>query len=143
MIIVTRQLADTSARPATQEILLTAERRLFLKRRWRAVAADGTEFGFDLEDRLVDGAVIHRSSTHDYVIRQMPETVLAIATSDTACAALIGWKIGNLHFPIQILPDKILAPIDPAITALVAREGWCSSEVTVVYQPLRAEPHAS
>ena len=140
-LIVVRSIAEASSRPPDQQILLLAERRLFLKRRWRGVAQDGMEFGFDLDERLTDGCVIHSTADKDYVIRQLPETVYEIPFSDAGAAALAGWKIGNLHMPVEVRADCLRALHDPAVGALLAREGWTFREVTVLFNPLRTEPH--
>lgn len=140
-IIVVRSIAEASSRPPEQQILLLAERRQFLKRRWRGVAEDGVEFGFDLDERLTDGSVIHRSTEWDYVIRQLPEMVYEVHFSDPAGAALAGWKIGNLHMPVEVRPDCLRAVHDPAVGALLEREGWAFREITELFNPLRAEPH--
>ena len=143
MILVTRMIAETSQRPAPEQIDLVAERRVFLKRRWRGTAVDGTEFGFDLESRLSNGCVFHQTDTHDYVIRQELETVYQIRPSSADDAALMGWKIGNLHFPVQIIDGTLRITRDPAILQLIEREGWPFDEVTVVFNPLRVTAHAS
>ena len=58
MHLIQRLLAESSNLPPERQVTLSAERRQFLKRRWRGIAEDGTEFGFDLETRLTDGGVI-------------------------------------------------------------------------------------
>lgn len=143
MIVINRMAADSSTRPAAEQIELLAERRLFLKRRWRGVAADGTEFGFDLEARLKHGAVIHQTPNHDYVIHQELETVYEIRPTSADEAALMGWKIGNLHFPVQIVDGVLRVTCDPAIQQLLEREAWPFETVTVVFNPLRVTAHAS
>jgi urease accessory protein len=123
-------------------VRLVAERRLFLKRRWRATAEDGTEFGFDLESRLKSGCVIHRGDRADYVIFQEPELIYEVQLGTPAQAALMGWKIGNLHLPVEITGSSVRALHDPAMLQLCEREGWTVSERTVVFTPLRVTPHA-
>ncbi len=135
--------APTSARPEDSQIILNAERSMFLKRRWRGVASDGVEFGFDLEDRLKDGCVIFQTDVTDYVIRQIPELVYQIQMTSPDFAALVGWKVGNLHFPVQITGAWVRITHDPAIRQLLEREGWAFEEATVVFNPLRVMPHAS
>lgn len=142
MHLVTRMVAPVSARPVAEQIGLTAERRLFLKRRWRGKAEDGTEFGFDLESRLKHGAVIWQSADKDYVIWQQPEPVFEIPFSDAAQGTLMGWRIGNLHFAVQILEDRLRVTNDPAIRQLLEREGWPFEEKEVVFSPLRVITHA-
>lgn len=142
MQLVHRMVAESSERPESERIHLVAERRLFLKRRWRGVAEDGTEFGFDLESRLTNGCVIHRNDRTDYVVLQEPELVYEVQLDTSAQAALVGWKVGNLHLPVEVT-DKVVRVIhDPAMRQLCEREGWALSECTVVFNPLRVTPHA-
>jgi len=142
-IIVTRMVAEVSARPEAQQVSLLVERRLFLKRRWRGAAMDGTEFGFDLESRLQNGCVIHQTEEADYVVWQEHELVYSVRPASLDEAALLGWKIGNLHMPVEILDGEIRAEHDPAVRQLLEREGHAFEERTVLFQPLRVTAHAS
>lgn len=141
MHLIQRLLAETSDLPPERQIVLSAERRQFLKRRWRGLAEDGTEFGFDLEARLVDGCVIFHKSGSDYLVRQLPETVYRIPYESPAHAALVAWKTGNLHLPAQILGDAILVLHDEAMAQLIAREGWTFNEPEVLFTPMKAMAH--
>ena len=76
MHLIERMLAPVSSNPPEDRLELAVERRKFLKRRWRGTAPDGTEFGFDLESRLVDGCVIFQENGIDYIVRQLPEACL-------------------------------------------------------------------
>ena len=143
MLLIQRHVFDNSPRPVEEQVRLRVERRMFLKRRWRATAEDGREFGFDLEGRLHSGAVIHRTEAVDYVIIQEEEPVYEIRFAEAAQAALIGWKIGNLHFPVQIGEGWVRVTRDLAVTQLCEREGWVVSEAEVIFNPLRVTPHAS
>ncbi len=143
MHLVQRMVAERPVRPASGQVRLVAERALFLKRRWRGVAEDGMEFGFDLESRLSDGCVIFQNDETEYVIHQQPELVYQIKMESADAAALAGWKIGNLHLPLQIIDGFIRITHDPAVRQLLEREGWPFEEVTVVFNPLRVTPHAS
>jgi urease accessory protein len=134
-------LARASELPTDSRIVLRAERRQFLKRRWRGTADDGTEFGFDLEERLIDGCVIHRRDGIDYIVRQLPETVYRIPLENPCQAALVAWKTGNLHMPAQIDDDAMLVLHDDAMRQLIEREGWPFTEPEVVFTPLKAVPH--
>lgn len=142
MQLIQRMLATESLEPPERRVVLHAERRQFLKRRWRACADDGTEFGFDLETRLIDGCVIHRADGIDYIVRQLPETVYRIAFESSAHAALVAWKTGNLHLPAQILDDSILVLHDEAMTQLLEREGWSFTEPELVFTPMKAMAHS-
>ncbi len=128
--------------PPERQVTLHAERRQFLKRRWRAVAEDGVEFGFDLEERLVDGGVIFHDGGMDYIVRQLPEVVYRILLENPAQAALIAWKTGNLHMPAQILDDAILVLHDDAMRQLLERERWTYTEPEVIFTPMKAMAHS-
>lgn len=141
MHLIHRMLARSSELPSAHQVILHAERRQFLKRRWRAKADDGTEFGFDLEERLVDGCLIHHCDGMDYIVRQLPETVYRVPFENPAQAALVAWKTGNLHMPAQICEDGILVLHDDAMRNLLEREGWNYDEVEVLFTPMRAVPH--
>jgi len=141
--IVTRKIADLSSRPEEEQILLVADRRQFLKRRWRGTARDGTEFGFDLESRLQDGCVIHQTPEADYVVRQEHETVYILHPRTADEAALLGWRIGNLHVPVEITGSEIRAVNDPSVRQLLEREGWPFEERTLLFNPLRVNAHAA
>lgn len=141
MHLIHRMLAESSQLPADKQVALHAERRQFLKRRWRASADDGTEFGFDLDARLTDGCVIFHANGLDYIVHQLPETVFRIPFETPAHAALVAWKTGNLHLPAQILEDAMLVLHDEAMTNLLKREGWTFSELEVLFTPMKAMAH--
>ncbi len=141
MHIVQKSISQKSTQPPEKQITLAAERRQFLKRRWRGVAEDGTEFGFDLESRLTDGNVIFQQNGNDYIVRQLPEMVYEILLDSPAQAALIAWKVGNLHMPAQILSFSIRVLHDEAMTQLIEREGWSYNEPEVLFTPMKAMAH--
>ena len=134
-------LAESSQLPPDKQVTLNAERRFFLKRRWQANADDGTEFGFDLDSRLIDGCVIFHANGLDYIVRQVAETVYRIPFENPAQAALVAWKTGNLHLPAQILDDAMLVLHDEAMTNLLKREGWIFSEPEVLFTPMKVMAH--
>lgn len=142
MPIVRSMAAERSLRPESAQVPLLAERYLFLKRCWKGQAEDGTGFEFELESRLKIGCVIHQTAAADYVIGQTPERVYRVETATAEMAALVGWKIGNLHFPVQIVDGFVLVMIDPIVQTLLDRERWHYEEVSVVFQPLKLPPEA-
>ena len=142
MHLIQRMLFRESDLPPDRRVTLVAERRQFLKRRWRGIAEDGTEFGFDLENRLIDGGVIFHQNGLDYVVRQLPETVFEITFSSADQAALVAWKTGNLHLPAQILDGCIRVLHDDAMRQLLEREGWPYTEPEVLFNPMKAMEHA-
>lgn len=141
MHLIERMLDPVSSKPPEDCIELAVERRKFLKRRWRGTAPDGKEFGFDLESRLVDGCVIFRDNGTDYIVRQLPEVVYEIMFSDPAQAALIGWKVGNLHLPAQVMPASLRVLHDEAMKQLLEREAWTFTEPEVLFTPMKAVVH--
>ena len=141
MHLIESMIAVKSDKPPENRIELAIERRKFLKRRWRATASDGTDFGFDLESRLTDGCVIYQDGNTDYIVRQLPEKVYEVAFTNPAEGALIGWKVGNLHLPAQIMEGSLRILHDDAMMQLLAREGWPFTEPEVLFTPMKAMAH--
>ncbi len=109
--------------PSLPRIALHADRLTLAKRRWRGVADDHAEFGFDLATPLADGSAFFASDAALYVLAQKAEPVLEVALiPKPAPVARFGWTIGNLHFPIQVTDDAIRVPDDPALRQLFERE---------------------
>jgi len=131
-----------STRPPQDQIVIAAERRQFLKRRWRGLADDGLEFGFDLQSRLTDGCVVWQTFEKDYIVRQLPETVYEIPLDSPAQAALVAWKVGNLHLPAQILEHAIRVLYDDAMAHLLAREAWPHRTPEVIFTPMKVMAHS-
>ena len=124
-------------------VLLTADRATLAKRRWRGVAQDGQEFGFDLDHVLVDGSVFQRRAGKCYVISQAAEPVLEIELGgDSARAAVLAWQIGNLHFPIEVTECVIRSADDPAIRQMLEREQIAWRPATAVFRPFKSAGHA-
>ena len=135
--------ADEHPPGAEEEIVaLTVERATLAKRRWRGVARNGREFGFDLESALTDGAVFHRERGRCYVIEQAPEPVLEIELDrDPGRAAALGWQIGNLHFPIEVIDNIIRCSDDPALRQLLDREEIAWRASVCVFRPVSSSGH--
>ena len=113
-----------SPQNAAERVPIPVDRLTLAKRRWRGVADDGREFGFDLEQPLHDGEVVWRSADLCYVIAQKAEPLVVIRLGDSPGeAARRGWLFGNLHFPIALEGEQVLVPDDPAVRQLLAREG--------------------
>ena len=119
-------------------ILVPAERRVLAKMRWRGVAVDGREFGFELIEPLGHGTPVFAAAGQVYVIAQRAEPVFRIPIADAAEGGRIGWMVGNLHFPAQIVGGAILVETDEAVRQLLVREGIGFSEESAVFQPIRA-----
>ena len=118
-----------------------ADRRTLAKTRWRALAEDGTEFGFDLAQPLRHGAAVFQNDRARYVIEQRPEGLLRVPVADPTEAARLGWMIGNLHFPAQVRDGGIFVEADQAVRQMLAREHIPFEETEGVFQPLIAGGH--
>jgi len=122
-------------------VVLRVDRITLAKRRWRGVAEDGREFGFDLEVPLNHGAHFFAVGDNYYVIEQEPEKVLEIPMTTPEQAARVGWSLGNLHFGIQVAEGAVRVPDDPAVLQLLHREDITFSRVKCVFLPLSASAH--
>ena len=130
--------AALSAPDSALPLLRIAVDRLTLaKRRWRGVAEDGREFGFDLSAPLADGAAVYQDVAATYVIAQKYEPVLEVALgTDAPGAARLGWIIGNLHFPLEVAGDVVRVEDDSALRQLFDREGIPFLARKRVFHPL-------
>ena len=132
--------------PARPRVALAVDRQTLAKRRWRGVASDGAEFGFDLERPLADGDVFFQSEMAVYHLAQCPEPVLEIPLgTDPTEAARLGWRLGNLHFPFAVAADArvALAVDDPAVRQMLARERIPFTPAERVFRPFSGghSPH--
>ncbi len=118
-----------------KRIPLPIDRRKLAKRRFRAVAADGTEFGFDLAHPLKHGTPFHQTEDAVYLIEQEPESVLRIPIANAEQAALYGWMVGNMHFPAAFQTGAILAEDDPAVRQMLERSEIGFEESNAIFQP--------
>ncbi len=120
------------------EVAIRVDRQRLAKRRWRAAAEDGTDFGFELAAPLSHGDVAAVTDAARYIIRQAAEPVLEIPL-DVApdAAAVIGWAVGNLHFAIEAQATRLLAPDDPGLRQALDRLGIHYHAASEVFQPHR------
>ena len=123
-------------------VVLPASRSTLAKRRWRGVAEDGREFGFDLATPLDHGAVFHLDEVHYYQLHQSEEDVIEVPVETLEQAARVAWLLGNLHFPVQVLVEAVRVADDPAVRQLVEREALPHHHLHCVFLPLAAEGHA-
>jgi urease accessory protein len=122
---------------ALAKIPIPIDRYTLAKRRWRGVADDGREFGFDLDTPLPDGATVFQTDAAIYVIAQKYEPVLEVALgTDSPAAARLGWIIGNLHFQIEVIGALVRVVDDPAVRQLFEREHIAFTACKRVFHPL-------
>ncbi len=125
--------------PNRKHVPLHVDRLTLGKSRWRGKADDGTDFGFDLDRALAHGQPFYSDAEHVYIIDQRPEPVLEIALGEERDkVALLAWSVGNLHQPIQILPDRVRIADDPALHTLLAQLKLEGKNVEAVFQPQKA-----
>lgn len=123
-------------------IRISVDRLTLAKRRWRGVAEDGSEFGFDLDAPLRDGARVFQTDTAVYVIAQKYEPVLEVALcTDAPISARLGWIIGNLHFPLEVAGTVVRVADDPALRQLFDREHISFIACKRVFHPLSGAHH--
>lgn len=136
MHLVTRPLVSAST--ALRSVALRVERQMLAKRLWRGTAADGTDFGFELESPLKSGDAFFETTSARYVIEQIPEPVVEIFLEMTpAAAAGIGWAVGNLHLELAAEPTRLLAPDEPAVRQLLERLKVPYGATTAIFRPGR------
>lgn len=124
-------------------VILTVDRAALAKRRWRGVAQDSREFGFDLDHALADGSVFFREAGKCYVISQAPEPVLEIEPGpEPAGVAVLAWQIGNLHFPVEVTESVIRTVDDPAIRQMLQRAQVAWRPTTEIFRPIASAGHA-
>ncbi|NNC87840.1 MAG: hypothetical protein HKN82_05195 [Akkermansiaceae bacterium] len=135
-ILVTRALESG----ADGAVPVQVGRHNLQKRRWRAVADDGTELAVTLPDAVADGAFLDGGARCFRVVQE-PEEVVVIALPGTAeLAAKIGWYLGNRHIPVEVREDEIVVEAFPTLTDSLRRIGIGYSERMDV---LRCGPHSS
>jgi urease accessory protein len=134
--------ALTSFDPGLPQTRIPVERLTLAKRRWRGVAEDQQEFGFDLESALRDGAAVHQTSTTVYILAQKYEPILEVALgADSPTAARLGWMIGNLHFQIEVSGPVVHVVDDPAVRQLFERERIPYVACKRVFHPIAGGHH--
>jgi urease accessory protein len=124
---------------ALSSVALRSDRRTIAKRLWRGVAADGVEFGFQIQRPLQPGDTFHQTASARYVIEQEPEPVLEIplAGLPPSATAGIGWAVGNLHLEFSSEATRLLTPDEPAARQLLDRIQIAYTPTTAVFRPGR------
>ncbi len=121
---------------------IPVDRLALARRRWRGTAADGAEFGFDLERAISDGDVVFAGSSAVYAIAQRAEDLLEVRLDiDPRQAAGLGWLIGNLHFQLELGKNTIRVVDDPAVRQLFTREAIGFTPCHRVFRPVSGGHH--
>ena len=64
------------------------------------------------------------------------EPLLRIALATPAEAARAAWTIGNMHFPVELRGDCLLAEDDPILRQVLEREAIVFTATRTIFQPL-------
>ncbi len=119
-----------------EEVSLSVERRTLARRIWRGLAADGTEFGFELAAALREGDCIWIGDTKRYVVRQRPEPVLEVPLPAVADrAAVVGWLIGNMHCPIERRDGALAVADEGLMRQVLERAGIAFTPAMACFRP--------
>ncbi len=124
-----------------QVVGLQASRATLAKHRWRGLATDGREFGFDLNEPLGHGTLFYTEEGRLYVTEQLPEEILEIPLTTLEQAAQVVWRLGNLHSTIQLLPNAVRVTEDPAVIRMLESFHIGFQRVTCIFLPLSAGAH--
>ena len=140
MNLITQALSHAHA--GREVIAVSVDRHKLARRRWRGVAADGTDFGFDVNESLNHGDCIYETDTKSYVIEQAPEDCFLIGLKGAQEAAWIGWMVGNLHFKASFSDEGVLVQDDLAVEQMLDREHIHYHRVQRVFQPAKQGGHS-
>ena len=129
--------------PTGLEIIpVSVDRHKLARRRWRGVAVDGTDFGFDVAEAFSHGDCIFATDAVAYVIEQEPEACFLVSIGEASQAAWVGWMIGNLHFKAAFTEEGVLVQDDLAVQQMLDREHIHYHRVTKIFQPSRQGGHS-
>lgn len=99
------------------------DRHTLQKRRWRAVAEDGTEVAVALSQPVVDGDFLDAGARAFRVVQEPEEVVVITLPEASEMAAKIGWYLGNRHIPVEVRDDEIVVEAFPTLTDSLKRIG--------------------
>lgn len=140
MELITQALPHAHA--GRELVAVSVDRHKLARRRWRGVAADGTDFGFDVNESLNHGDCIYETDMKSYVIEQESEDCFMIALGEAKAAAWIGWMVGNLHFKASFSEEGVLVQDDLAVEQMLEREHIHYHKVQRVFQPAKQGGHS-
>jgi urease accessory protein len=105
-------------------VVVKVDRHTLYKRRWRAVAENGTELAVDLDAAVYDGTLLQTSTGEVYQVEQIAEDVMVIPLPQSAeMGAKLGWYLGNQHLPVEVRSDEIILEKMATLAASLDRIG--------------------
>ena len=123
------------------QITIAVDRHKLARRRWRGLAQDGQDFGFDLIEPLQHGDPVFVSEQAVYCIEQLPEPCLRLPLAVAHEAAWLGWMVGNLHFKAAFSSEGILVQDDLAVRQMLQREAIAYAPVQQIFEPSKQGGH--
>lgn len=128
-------LIEKTCNQATEAVLVTVDRHTLYKRRWRAVAENGTELAVNLSEPVQHGVFLDGGNNRVFLVKQEPEAILAIPLpSKNQLAAQIGWYLGNQHLPVEVRTHEIILEWKDTLAASLDRIGIPYTGRTEVFQ---------
>lgn len=136
-------LRATEVLPAGSWNAATAADRISLdyderhRRRFRYVAAGGTEFLLDLPRATVlqQGDGLALDDGRIVAVEAAPEALTLITAADSASLVRLAWHIGNRHLPAQLAADHILIREDHVITEMLRGLGATVQPINAAFTP--------
>ena len=102
-------------------LVLTAEERRWGRR--RVTTAGGRELALALPTGsvLTPGDILHVTREWYVVVEAAIEPVLAVTPRSHEEALRVAFEVGNRHFTLAVLGERLLVPDDPAMEKLLER----------------------
>ena len=125
-------------------VVVEVARAELWKKRWFALAADGSEIAVELDTPARHGSILYGEGKQGFRVEHVPEEVVAIVMPQQSdMAAKIGWYLGNRHIPIEVRKDELLFENFPTITDALDRIGidYCVRQDILSCRPSEAHRH--
>ena len=117
------------------------------QRRWargRFTTTNGRKIGIALPtgSSLVPDALLWIAADWYLRIEGAAESVLEVFPSGYQHAVRIAFEVGNRHFPLALLENKLLVPDDKTMIRLMDRLGAPWERIQTVFDPIgNTQPH--
>ncbi len=117
-------------------VVLTAEERRWGRR--RVVTRGGRELALALPTGsvLAPGQVLHVDAGWYVVVEGAMEPVLAVTPRSRDEGLRIAFEVGNRHFAVAVVGERLLVPDDAAMEQLLGRLGVAFERTRAVFVPL-------
>lgn len=117
-------------------VSVRVDRHTLSHRRWRANAANDTDFAVDLEVPCKHGDALWADEKALFVVEQVEEKVLEVLIPlAPAEAAQLGWFFGNQHLPVDVGENWIRVAFNQQLADLLDRNSIGYVKKTTVFCP--------